>query len=527
MKISNMSFSYQENNIFNNVTMEFPKNKKIGIIGLNGCGKSTLLKLMLGILKPDHGEISLNAKFISYLPQALDKSFFPMNETVLSFLLSGRPIEIYQEKLKDLYAKISLETNEKIQKKLLKKAGDYEHILDYFNQYDAENELLEILDGLNIYLDMLDLTLDNLSGGQKSKIAFARLLYSKPEILFLDEPTNHLDQDSINFLIDFLNNYFGSVFVVSHDIPFLNSICNNILYIDKELEIFKLYHGNYDRFLELYNEEQKLLEHEFEIFKRKEKKLKEIVLLYSNSSGKRKRMAESREKALIKLQKENENTKINKKKKEMNFSFDLENFKISLPIKVEKLTFGYQGKNLFKNISFSLEHNEKILIAGENGVGKSTLLKILVGKLNSTSGKIIYNPKIKIGYYAQEHESLNLDWPIIKQFKDTTLSDEEIRDLLGKFLFSNDDVFRLVSDLSLGERSRVVLAKIFASKPNLLILDEATNHLDPASMKIIAKVFQEFKGAMIVVSHNKDFVSSLNIDKVLHLPDGKVTFYKN
>lgn len=527
MRISNLSFSYQEHSIFKDVSIEFPKNGKIGIIGVNGAGKSTLLKLMLGILKPDHGEIFLDAKFLSYLPQALDDSFFPMDETVLSFLLSGRPIELYQEKLKKLYEEIAKEKNEKIQMKLLKKAGNYEHILDYFNQYGAEEELLEILEGLRIPLELLDLSLKSLSGGQKSKIAFARLLYSKPEILFLDEPTNHLDSDSINFLISFLNNYSGSIFVVSHHIDFLNKVCNYMLYLDKELAIFKLYHGNYDRFLNLYQQEQKLLENKVELFQRKEKKLKEIVLLYSNSSGKRKRMAESREKALLKLQKEQSSIKTPNKKKEMNFSIEQDVSKISLPIKVENISFKYQDKFLFRNISFSLEQKERLLITGENGVGKSTLLKILVGIIKPSFGSVSYNPKVKIGYYAQEHESLKVDLPIIEQFYDTSLSKEEIRDLLGKFLFSDNEVFRPVKELSLGERSRVVLAKLMALHPNLLILDEATNHLDPISMKKIAKVFKEFNGTMIIVSHNKEFIDQVGIDKVLQLPSGKVSFYQN
>jgi len=523
MQISNLSFSYNEHTIFQDISVIFPKNGKIGIVGANGAGKTTLFQLMLGKLKPDHGKIFMDASFISYLPQALDDDFFPLDETVFNFLLSGRPIERYQQKLQEIYQQLSENHDSKLEKILLKKASKYEQILDYYDQYHAEEELLRIVEGMQIPLDLFDLSLRQLSGGQKSKIAFARLLYSKSEILFLDEPTNHLDIHSVDFIRSYLKHYEGNVFIISHDIPFLNEVCNYTFFIDKENYHCKLYAGNYDRFVKLFQQEQEEIKRDCVAYQKEEEKLKKIVLLYSNSSGKRKRMAQSREKALLKLQEQK--VAPPKKKKKMAFTLENPENKVKLPLRVEKISFGYPKNYLFRNLSFSLETNERLFIQGENGVGKSTLLKLLVGEITPTSGSIFYDSKVKIGYFAQEHDSLNPDLSIIEQFADTSLSEEEIRDLLGKFLFSNDDVFQIVKHLSFGERSRVLLAKLMASKPNLLILDEVTNHLDPDSVQKIAQIFHDFHGAMIVVSHNSSFIKAIGFDKVLSLPDGKVRLY--
>lgn len=526
MQIKNLSMSFGNYELFKNVNLYIDDNQKIGVVGVNGAGKTTFFKIIMGKIEPDTGKVILGNRRVSLLPQILSDDNFSMDISVFDFLLSGRPIDKINDELQWQYEKVSKELDENKQQKIFNKIEKLQKKLDYWEFLSAETTLLKIIDGMKIYDSLLDKKLSELSGGQKSKIAFARLLYSKPEIILLDEPTNHLDKDTKDYVINYLKNYRGSVFVISHDIDFLNEVTTMILFLNKGKKTFELYEGNYDRFKKLNDEQETALEQQIKKEQMEEDKLKAFINKYASSSGKRKKMVQDREKKLEKLNKNKTTNVFLEKQAKMEIVMNRESSKI--PLKVNHLCFRYDQndeKNLINNLSFSLYRGEKFLIVGKNGVGKSTLLKLIIGKLKPNSGDIDIGKKADIGYYAQEHELLDSKKSIIDNFTEINISQAKLRSVLGRFLFYGDDVFKKVGVLSPGERSRVALAKLSLSGANFLILDEPTNHLDPKTQTIIAETFKEFPGTMLVVSHNLEFVDNLGIERTLVLPDGKISYY--
>lgn len=522
MKIDNLSLSFGTAEVYKNLTVEFNQNDKVGIIGVNGAGKTTLFKLILGELTPDAGTITVSSK-IGYLPQVIEDNF-DKEMSVFDYLLSARPIKELENKLTNLYEQIATEKNEHNLKKYMKDITKVEDELTYYEQYNAESELLKIIAGMNIDDALLDLKLKNLSGGQKSKIAFARLLYSKPETLLLDEPTNHLDLDTKDYIIEYLKNYKGLILVISHDTSFLDEITNKTLYIDKNKKTGTLYNGSYSKYEKIKKERELATSRLHDKQQKEEEKLKEIIARYIRGNEKKANIAKDRQKKLEKLL--SEKVEVEKKNKYTKFKINIKYPSYSIPISCNNLTFGYTEENLlYQNLTFDLVRGEKFLIVGENGIGKTTLLKLIMNILTPLEGSINISEKTLIGYYAQEHDLLNKEKTIKENFSDSGLTDYELRRFLGSFLFTNDDIFKKINILSPGERSRVALAKIALSGANTLLLDEPTNHLDPMTQLIIADTFKDYEGTMLVVSHNLEFVDNLGIERMLLLPSGQIMYY--
>ena len=524
MVIKDLSMSFGLQEIFNNVSLQIKDDEKIGIIGVNGAGKSTFFKLILGKLKPDSGKIIFKTGTrIGFLPQVINDEIPSMDISVFDFLLEGRPIKQLETELNKVYEEAAIETNNKKIDYLMRQVAKIQQKLDYFDVYSAENILLKIIDGMNIDNDLLDMKLKDLSGGQKSKVAFARLLYSKPEVLLLDEPTNHLDIDTKEYIIDYLRSYNGMIMVISHDIEFLDRVTTQTLYVDKTNHTMELYPGNYEKYLKIKGEKQLTQERLFEKQQNEANKLKKIIAKYQHGTEKQTRVAKDRMKKLEKLEKNK--VILEKKVKTTNFKIKVNYPSGVIPLKVENLIFGYNSEHyLIHNLTFDLERGEKFLIVGENGIGKSTLLKLIVGLLNPSGGNISINNKTTIAYYAQEHEGLDNEKTIIDSF-DTDLNIGQLRAFLGNFLFFDNDVFKKIKYLSPGERSRVALAKLALTGANLLILDEPTNHLDPQTQKIIADTFKDYEGTMLIVSHNPEFVDNLGVERMLMLPSGEIKYY--
>ncbi len=522
MRGTNLCLSFNMEKIYENANFQFGEADKVGVIGVNGAGKTTLFKVILKEQELDSGNIMIpKKKRIGYLPQEIileDK-----NIAVFDYLMSARPITRLNQELEQLYMEVAT-ASEKDQKRILRKIGDTQELLEYYDCYNCENILFELINHMNIDSTLLDMKLMDLSGGQKSKIAFAHLLYSNPEIMLLDEPTNHLDVDTRSFVINYLKNYHGMVLTISHDVNFLDAVTNKIMYIDKMQHNIITYEGNYTTFMKKLEKEKEAKERLITKQEKEEAELREFILQYSNSSGKRKRIAQSREKLLAKKQKEKVERDEVRKKVRIRIKPLREGSRI--PVKVNNISFHYPDSNdLYHNLSFLINNKERFLIVGENGVGKSTLLKLLVGELKPEEGNIWFGSKTDIAYYAQEQELLDMNKTVLENIDRSGYSEKELRTLLGSFLFYGDEVFKKVNVLSPGERARIALCKVMLQKGNLLLLDEPTNHLDPETQKIIGENFRDYEGSIILVSHNPSFVESVGIDRMLVLPSGKIMNY--
>ena len=455
MNGKNLFLNFNLEAIYEDANFNINDFDKVGITGVNGAGKTTLFKVILGEQKLDQGHITLNNKRIGYLPQeiVLEKDI-----SVYEYLLSARPIKKLEQEISSLYEKTLIEADEKETNKILKEIGKKQEQLEYYDYYKSESILLNIIDKMQIDLDLLDMKVMNLSGGQKSKIAFAHLLYSNPEIMLLDEPTNHLDLETRDYIINYLKNYQGMVLIISHDLSFLNKITNKTMYIDKVSHKITVYEGNYDEFMKKYNLQKDLKEREIENQEKEAAKLREIVLLYSNSSGKRKRMAQDREKKLAKLEANMESHDKVYKRVKMNIKPIRDGSSIQLS--VDNLNFSYDNKEeMYHNLSFLINNKERFLIVGENGVGKSTLLKLIVGELKPKKGIISLGNKTDLAYYAQEQEILDPEKTVLDNVKESCYSEKEIRTFLGSFLFNGDDVFKQVKVLSPGEKQEFVYVR--------------------------------------------------------------------
>ena len=467
-----------------------------------------------------------NNSRVGLLPQIISDEVPTMDISVYDFLISGRPLKKINDELQITYEEVAKETDEKQQQLLFKKIDRLQQKLEYWDYYSAESILLKIVDGMDISLEMLNEKLSNLSGGQKSKVAFARLLYSKPEIILLDEPTNHLDKKTKEFVINYLKGYKGSVYVISHDIEFLNQITTKTLFLDKRTKKMELYDGNYSNFKKIKDEREQILLKQAEIQEKEMERLQKTIDKYATASGKRKKMAQDREKKLDKLK--NNKIEIPQHQKKAKIKLELERESSNIPLKIKNLNFKYNknsDNNIIDNLSLEIFKGERFLVVGENGAGKSTLLKLIVGQLLPDSGEIYLGNKTDIGYYAQEHELLDNNKTILENFNDINISQKALRSVLGRFLFFENDVFKKISVLSPGERSRVALAKLSLKGSNFLVLDEPTNHLDPDTQLVISETFKNFKGTMIIVSHNPEFVDNLGIQRLLLLPEGKISYY--
>lgn len=524
MNIQNLYMSFNKEIIFDNMSVIFQGTDKVGITGVNGAGKSTLFNLIRGTLTPDSGKILLDNKRIGYLPQVITDEIPIEDITVFDYLLEGRPIKKLENELNDIYLKISNTIDEKELKIYYNKIDKIEKKLSYYDSYNAEGILLKIISGMNISDELLYQNLKSLSGGEKSKVAFARLLYSKPEILLLDEPTNHLDLDTKDYIINYIKSYKGLVLVISHDISFLDEVTNKTLYINKVNHTTELFNGSYSKYLKVKNEKNEAKLKLYEKQQKEEEKLKKIISKYIRGNEKKANIAKDRIKKLERLQKEK--VELERKNKYTRFKIKIEHESYSIPISVNNLTFGYTEEELlYENLTFDLSRGEKFLIVGENGIGKTTLLKLLMNYLKPISGTINIGEKTTIGYYAQEHEILKSDKRIIDNFEEYNMPIYELRKFLGSFLFTEDDIYKKIEVLSPGERSRVALAKISLKGANTLLLDEPTNHLDPITQTIIAETFKDYEGTMLIVSHNLDFVDNLGINRMLLLPSGRIVYY--
>ena len=521
MRAENLCLSFGTNVIYDNVEFNIPRRAKCGIVGVNGAGKTTLFKIILGQITPDYGNVYTDGASIGYLPQVIEIK--NPDVTVWDFIASARPIKQIESQLHDLYVMLAQNPDDTdVQNKI----NAVQEKLDYLDPYNAENNMLDIIENMHL-TDLIDTKISNLSGGQKSQVAFARLLYSVADVLLLDEPTNHLDAASRAFVCDCLRNYRGSVLIISHNTEFLNKIVNKILFIDKVTKKITVFDGNYDDYKLKSDQIRVRRNAKIADEARQIKHLSEFVAranAASPTAHSMKRAGHVRAAQLEKLLARRTLAVNEYKRVKMDLTPQREEARF--PIMVDDLWFRYPGeKLLYRKLSFHIASGERFLIVGENGVGKSTLLKLIMGFLTPERGTIDINPKTDIAYYAQELEQLDENKTVLENVNSPEYTELQLRAALANFLFFDTDVFKTVASLSPGERARVALCKLLLRRANMLILDEPTNHLDPETQVVIGQNFHDFAGTIIMVSHNPDFVEQIGITRMLVLPAGHIEDY--
>lgn len=497
---------------------------KVGIVGENGAGKTTLFHVLLHEQELDSGTISTGNSRIGYLPQEI--TIEDESRTVLEYLKRGRPINKLEAELNVIYKKLeSAGTAEHAM--LFKQMEKLQSHLESYDYYEADSILLHIIDRMGISSGLLDMPLNRLSGGQKSQIAFGRVLYSKSDILLLDEPTNHLDAAAREFVIEFLKGYQGMVLIISHDVSFLNQIVNKILFIHKATHKISVYEGNYDTYKKKYALEQRLREQAIAQEEKEIRELEEFVRRANQASRTNHALKRMGQERALRLEKKR-SMKQTRDRIYKRVKMDLRPMREGggIPLEVKHLSFHYPNQSLlYRDLSFQIHEKERFLIVGENGAGKSTLLKLIMGIHSPDTGSIHVHPKTDVAYYAQELEQIDLQKTILENAWTDGYTEKQLRSVLSNFLFYADDIHKKAEILSPGEKARIALCKVLLQRANLLILDEPTNHLDPETQSIIGGNFHLFEGTIMVVSHNPWFVEQIGVNRVLILPSGRIVDY--
>ena len=524
LSCNNLNKSFGIDSILENVNFTVNEYDKIGIIGVNGTGKTTLFKIISGIYGYDSGDIYTSKDCeIGYLEQ--NTNFHPEN-TILEEVLEVFKDVIEMEKyLRDLEHKISEESSNTNSTTLEKLMNEYSNKLEAFsdmNGYGYKSEAKGVLKGLGFSDEDMDKPISILSGGEKTRVLLGKLLLKKPTLLLLDEPTNHLDSEAIEWLEVFLKQYKGTVILISHDRYFLDQVVNRIFEIhNKKL---KTYNGNYSDFIKASAIEKELELKKFEDQQKDIKKQEEsIERLKAFGREKHLKRARSKEKALAKVDVLDKPEAYRKKAKiEFNPSVTSGNDVLQL----RDISMGYGERILFKDLNLDIYRGEKVALIGANGIGKSTLFKIIMNEITPLSGDIKFGTNVNVSYFHQEQKTLNLDNTIIDEIWEDNkqLTQTSLRTMLGAFLFEGEEVFKKISTLSGGERARVAILKLILSNANLLLLDEPTNHLDIDSKEVLEEALSSYTGTIFTISHDRYFLNTV-VDKVLVLDENGITEY--
>ena len=520
LSCNNISKSFGTDVIIKSCSFNIEDHEKAAIVGINGAGQSTLLKIITGIEPADTGLVTLaKDKTLGYLSQQQNLN---SDNTIYDELLSVKQYILDMEaQLRSIENQMKSADDTALET-LMKKYSDLNHEFELNNGYAYKSEITGVLKGLGFAEEDFTLNVNTLSGGQKTRVALGRLLLSKPDIILLDEPTNHLDMESISWLENYLLNYSGAVLIVAHDRYFLDKIVSKIIELDNgNATVFS---GNYTDYaskkailrnmqLKEYLNQQREIKHQEEV----------ITKLKQFNREKSIKRAESREKMLNKMEFVDKPEILNDK---MDIKLEPNVISGNDVLTVDNLTKGFDGTVLFDNICFQIKRGERVALIGSNGTGKTTILKLINGIIPADSGSIYLGAKVNIGYYDQEHHVLDPDKTIFDEIRDAypDLNNTQIRNTLAAFLFTNEDVFKYIKDLSGGERGRVSLAKLMLSNANFLILDEPTNHLDITSKEILENALNSYTGTVLFVSHDRYFINS-TATRIIELANKMVVNY--
>ncbi len=520
LNVSHLSKAFGGDVIIRDATFFLNEREKAAIVGLNGAGKTTLLNMITGELPADSGVVSLKKDCtVGYLHQNNNiDSALTIREELTQVI---QPVLDMEVRLRELQQEMKHASGEQLEE-LYREYDRVEHAYEQADGYSARSRVNGVLNGLGFTPEEAEKRLHDLSGGQKTRVFLGKLLLERPDLILLDEPTNHLDLGSIEWLESYLMNYTGSVIIVSHDRYFLDRIVNKV--VDIENGSVECYTGTYTQFAE---KKAAVREAKLRAWMNQQQELRRqeevITRLKSFNREKSVRRAESREKMLERTERLERPDEV---RADMGLSFSMEESSGNDVLEVSGISKSFGPQKLFEDISFELKRGEHAAIIGDNGTGKTTILKILNGLLPPDSGTVTLGARVMIAYYDQEHAVLHPDKTIFQELQDTwpDMNNTEVRNMLASFLFTGDDVFKRIADLSGGERGRVSLAKLMLSRANFLILDEPTNHLDMVSKEVLEQAIRRFPGTVLYVSHDRYFINR-TATRIMDLTGGHLLNY--
>ena len=519
ISVQELQKSFGVHEVLRSVTFSLQKGEKMGLVGVNGCGKTTLMRMIAGEMQPDGGTIHRNKDLcVGYLAQLDD---IPLTDTVWGALLKVfEPIRVMERRMAEIEKLLESADPETA----LRLSSEYQRLTESYNAqqgYAYEGEMLRVLNGLGLKPEMHQRQVSTLSGGERTRLSLAKLLLQKPDIILMDEPTNHLDLEAIEWLQDYLTDYKGSLLLISHDRYFLDHVCTTM----GELLGGKMikFTGNYTEYMKKRTADFETRMKAYELQQKEIQREQAIIERYRSFNREKSiKAAESREKRLAKVERLEKPVE----EQHVRFSFDARRRSGEEALEVRELSKSFEGQPVFQNLSFKLRTGDRVALIGPNGVGKSTLFRILTHQINPDHGSVRFGTNIDIGYYDQHQQNLNPQNTILDEVWNAfpKLEQTRIRSALGLFLFTGDEVFEKIEKLSGGERGRVSLAKLMLKQDNLLLLDEPTNHLDMDSREVLEDALRDFPGTILAISHDRYFINRF-AEKVMVMEKDGVTEY--
>ena len=519
ISVQELQKSFGVHEVLRSVTFSLQKGEKMGLVGVNGCGKTTLMRMIAGEMQPDGGTIHRNKDLrVGYLAQLDD---IPLTDTVWGALLKVfEPIRVMERRMAEVEKLLESADPETA----LRLSSEYQRLTESYNAqqgYAYEGEILRVLNGLGLKPEMHQRQVSTLSGGERTRLSLAKLLLQKPDIILMDEPTNHLDLEAIEWLQDYLTDYKGSLLLISHDRYFLDHVCTTM----GELLGGKMikFTGNYTEYMKKRTADFETRMKAYELQQKEIQREQAIIERYRSFNREKSiKAAESREKRLAKVERLEKPVE----EQHVRFSFDARRRSGEEALEVRELSKSFEGQPVFQNLSFKLRTGDRVALIGPNGVGKSTLFRILTHQINPDHGSVRFGTNIDIGYYDQHQQNLNPQNTILDEVWNAfpKLEQTRIRSALGLFLFTGDEVFEKIEKLSGGERGRVALTKLMLKQDNLLLLDEPTNHLDMDSREVLEDALRDFPGTILAISHDRYFINRF-AEKVMVMEKDGVTEY--
>lgn len=519
ISVQELQKSFGVHEVLRSVTFSLQKGEKMGLVGVNGCGKTTLMRMIAGEMQPDGGTIHRNKDLrVGYLAQLDD---IPLTDTVWGALLKVfEPIRVMERRMAEIEKLLESADPETA----LRLSSEYQRLTESYNAqqgYAYEGEMLRVLNGLGLKPEMHQRQVSTLSGGERTRLSLAKLLLQKPDIILMDEPTNHLDLEAIEWLQDYLTDYKGSLLLISHDRYFLDHVCTTM----GELLGGKMikFTGNYTEYMKKRTADFETRMKAYELQQKEIQREQAIIERYRSFNREKSiKAAESREKRLAKVERLEKPVE----EQHVRFSFDARRRSGEEALEVQELSKSFEGQPVFQNLSFKLRTGDRVALIGPNGVGKSTLFRILTHQINPDHGSVRFGTNIDIGYYDQHQQNLNPQNTILDEVWNAfpKLEQTRIRSALGLFLFTGDEVFEKIEKLSGGERGRVALTKLMLKQDNLLLLDEPTNHLDMDSREVLEDALRDFPGTILAISHDRYFINRF-AEKVMVMEKDGVTEY--